>query len=360
MDDLHRQQQSSSLYKQQRAAVEESLYQKIKAIGEDKNHYKAEVSRLQLESERLQEENSRLRRNQMTLDAELLKTRQGSQEALDIESTAANSRIELLKAEIAQWKDRVGSQRDLETQKAKAEASCKRLEMRLVVAEEQNRNMSKRLAHLMSEGSSDSKGDSPTQPKLRLFLDGVSKNYETEMQALKDSRETLMKQYRSLEEMYRELLITREAEKREWYARQRALAPLMHEQGISRLLDDGLAMDSRMAKMPWELSPMSPINSSGRTSPGSSSESIRVDTNTDPFLSTAPTGPLPPIPMVNSVPQLRPTPPSSSPVDLSNPFAAAFPRRTGSSSATSAGANRPSKIKPNSEIRVYGRYNHCR
>jgi hypothetical protein len=353
LDDLRRQQQSSSLYKQQRAAVEESLYQKIKAIGEDKNHYKAEMSRLQLESERFQEENARLRKNQTTLDVEILKTRQGSQQALDLESSAATSKIELLKAEITEWKDRVGSQRDLETQKTKLEAACKKLEMRLAVAEEQNRTMSKRLTQLMNDGGSGTKPQSPNQPKIRLFLDSVAKTHETELTQLRDARDTLLKQYRSLEDAYRQLQLARDAERKEFVNRQRSLVTLVHEQVPTRLLDDGISNDPRLGKMPWESASVD-SRTSGRTSPGSS-DAGRAD-GIPEGISLPPTGALPPIPMgYSAVPQFR-AGPSTSPVDAQNPFSSVLPRRTTNSTTNSTGSNsKPGKIKPNSEIRIYGR-----
>jgi len=342
MEDLHRQQQSSAQYKQQRAAVEESLYQKIKVVGDDKNHFKSEAARLQLEVERLQQENARLRKNQINLDVEIMKTRQGSQEALDLENSAASAKIESLKAEIAEWKDKVGSQRELELQKQKLEASCKRLEMKLGVAEEQNRTMSRRLTQLITETANGIKQQPIHQPKFRTFLDSVAKNHSAELTQLRDTHDTLLKQYRSLEDSYRELQLAREAERRELLARQRQVQPVATDSGYPRgLLDDGLSVDTRMGKMPWDQESRS-TDSIGSSEMGGN----RAETVTE-------TGPMGPIPMVGTSMSMRGSG-ATSPIDSSNPFASVLPRRPTVSSTSSS--TKAAKIKPNSEIRIYGRY----
>jgi hypothetical protein len=342
MDDLHRQQQSSAQYKQQRASVEESLYQKIKVVGDDKNHFKSEAARLQLEAERLQQENARLRKNQINLDVEIMRTRQGSQEALDQENSATSAKIESLKAEIAEWKDKVGSQRELELQKQKLEASCKRLEMKLGVAEEQNRTMSRRLTQLIAETANGIKQQPTHQPKFRTFLDSVAKNHSAELTQLRDTHDTLLKQYRSLEDSYRELQLAREAERRDMLARQRQLQPITTESGYHRgLLDDGLSLDGRLGKMAWDQESRSDLNSVASFETGVS----RTETVTD--------SPMGPIPMVGTSMSMRPSG-ATSPIDSSNPFASVLPRRPTVSSTSSS--TRAAKIKPNSEIRIYGRY----
>ena len=55
----------------------------------------------------------------------------------------------------------------------------------------------------------------------------------------------------------------------------------------------------------------------------------------------------------HSPPQIRPAAPSSH-TESSNPFAALLPRRGTSSSNRSS--EKVAKIKPNSEVRIYGRY----
>jgi hypothetical protein len=341
MEDLHRQQQTSAQYKQQRAAVEESLYKKIKAIGDDKNHFKSEASRFQLEAERFQQENSRLRKNQVSLDVEIMKTRQGSQEALDLESSVTTAKIESLKLEIQEWKDKVGSQRDLEAQKNKLEATCKRLEVKLTVAEEQNRTMSKRLTQLIAETANGIKQQPANQPKFRSFLDSVAKNHTAELTQLRDTHETLLRQYRSLEDSFRELQIIRETEKRENLAKQRSLAPIVTDQ-YPRLLDDGMSVDHRM-KMPWDTE----SRNTEMASPGSSDTGgSRPETITESTLA--------PITMLNNPIQSR-SGGASSPVDSINPFSGVLPRRLTASSTGSSTTNKPIKIKPNSEIRIYGR-----
>lgn len=340
MEDLHRQQHQSAQYKLQRAEVEESLYSKIKVQGDERNFFKAEVARLKLEAERYQQENSRLRKAQINLDVELMRTRQGSQEALNQGSSAAAAQIESLKLEIAEWKDKVGSQRELEAQKDKFEATCKRLEMKLSVSEDQNRALSKRLNQVTLETSNGVKAQQQQahQPKFRSFLDSVAKNHSAELTQLQNTHETLARQYRSLEESYRELLLAREAERREMLQRQRSIASLVSDTGYHRgLLDDGVS-DTKGRN--WE---GSVVDSRGpeKSSPGSS------DSGPDTI-----TGMPTHIPMVESIPGRTNV---VSPVDSSTPFSQILPRRTTSSSAGST--TKLNKIKPNSEVRIYGRYN---
>jgi hypothetical protein len=66
---------------------------------------------------------------------------------------------------------------------------------------------------------------------------------------------------------------------------------------------------------------------------------------------------LAPITMLNNPMQQARSAGTSSPVDNSNPFSGVLPRRlTASSTSSTANTNKGIKIKPNSEIRIYGRY----
>jgi hypothetical protein len=345
MEDLHRHQQTTGQYRQQRAQVEDSLHKRIKELAEDKNHFKSEASRYQLEAERFQQENARLRKNQVSLDVEIMKTRQGSQEALDLESSVTTAKIESLKLEIQDWKDKVGSQRDLEAQKNKLEATCKRLEVKLTIAEEQNRTMSKRVTELIAETANGIKQQPANQPKFRSFLDSVAKNHTAELTHLRDTHDSLLKQYRSLEDSYRGLLLAREADRKELLSRQRSLPPIITDQ-YPRLLDDGMSVDHRIGKMPWD----SESHTTDVASPGSSDTGgSRPETITETTLA--------PITMLNNPMQQARSAGTSSPVDNSNPFSGVLPRRlTASSTSSTANTNKGIKIKPNSEIRIYGRY----
>jgi hypothetical protein len=337
LEDLHRQQQSSAQYKQQRAEVEESLYQKIKMLGDEKNYYKAEVSRLQVDIERHQQENHRLRKAQITLDVELMRTRQGTQEAHSAGSSAAAAQIEALKMEIAEWKDKVGSQRELEAQKDRFEANCKKLEMKLSVSEQTNRSLNQRVNQLTMENTNGYKPQAApqNQPKFRSFLDSVAKNHSAELAQLQNSHDALVRQYRSLEETYRSLLLSRESERRERLQHQQSNPSLVSENSYPRgLLDDGLSVDSRHKN--WDQQVVTPEKSSPAGS----------DSGPD-TVTGQPTGPIPMVESISGRPNV------TSPID-NNPFAAMLPRRNPSSSAGSL--NKPQKIKSNSEIRIYGRY----
>jgi len=339
MEDLHRQQQTSAQYKQQRADVEESLYQKIKMLGDEKNYYKAEMSRLQLDIERYQLENNRLRKAQIGLDLELMRTRQGTQEAHSAGSSAAAAQIESLKLEIAEWKDKVGSQRDLEAHKERLEATCKRLESQLATVQGE-KNMLLGQVNRYNVANANmvaNKAQTPpqNQPKFRSFLDSVAKNHSTELSHLQNSHETLTRQYRSLEESYRELLLAREAERREMLQRQRSNQSLVSDSSYPRgLLDDGLSVERHRN---WD-HPIVPVEKVSPNGSDSGHETV--------------TGPPGPIPMVESIPGRSNV---TSPVD-NNPFSQILPRRQASSSAGSISKAQTTKIKSNSEIRIYGRY----
>lgn len=247
-------------------------------------------------------------------------------ETLDQESSS--SRVEQLKSELQEWKDKVSSQRELEAQKTKLEAAYKRLEMKLAVSEEQNRTLSRRLTQVMSDPGAGAKLSPPNQPRLRSYLDSVAKNHHEEIKQLKETHDILLSQYRSLEDTYRKVLLQKEAERREFQSKQRTGVPLVQDQ-LPRLLDDGLGgLDPRLGKMTWE----------------STSNDSSVCSELSP---TTESGMLPAIPMVNNyAPQIRPSA-STSPVEH-DIFSSVLPRR-----ASNTGFR---KIKTNSDIRIYGRY----
>src|SRR5439155_7666529 len=155
-------------------------------------------------------------------------------------------------------------------------------------------------------------------------LDRVAKEHEEVVNKLTDRYNALRKQYASLEDAYRGLKQLRESERREFYSKQPGTSRV---QDRSRLLDDGASIDSRRT---WE---SSSYDESGRTSPGSSE---RTTAQPEESGSQQPITP-------------RPAPQP----ETHNPFIALIPRRGTSSSKSSSKAP---KIKPNSEIRIYGRY----
>ena len=311
---------------------------RVKNHSDHRAKAEGKVSQLSIELERLRSENVRLRRNQRERDTDHMLSHVDSREALELESSASSTKIELLKEEIAEWKDRVRSQRNLELEKKELESMCKQLEMKLHVAEEQNRILSRRVTQLMNETANVKKQPS-NEPSVRAMMDKFAKEREIEMSAWRDRHGTLLKQYRSLEDAFRDLQHAREVERREFYHRQQTGQLRIQDQ--PRLIDDGASFDSRA----WESSSYA---ESGRTSPESSDRGMtRHEGNADPAN-------MPVIPMVqNGAPQLRPS--ASATSDSHNPFTALIPRR-GTNSSGKSDRDKPTKIKPNSEIRIYGRY----
>jgi hypothetical protein len=352
MEDLHRQQQASALYKQQRAAVEESLYDKIKMIREDRNSWKDEASRLLLESERFQRENLRLRRAQTKRDIEIAKSRLNSQEVLDQETSTATSKIEELKAEIADWKDKVAAHRDLESENTKLEFNCKRLEMKLAIADERNRTMSKSLTQMVAEKATNGVKKESAQPKFRLFLDNVANTHANELSQLKDTHESLVRQYRALERQYRDLQVSVEAERREMMVKRKMLPLITESGGYRSLLDDGRSIDTRSSRVssdppssiaPSEYAPSTVISDGSRTD--TIQENFALTSNSGGTAGTS-GGPISPVqsrPLVNI-----------SGGDSHDPFTTALQRRVPTTNPPAPGS-KPVKIKPNSEIRIYGR-----
>lgn len=321
--------QTGQQYRAQRAAVEETLYKKIKRFTDERNELTAKITGLEVELDSVRRENTRLRRSNQERDIALQTTRSTSQDN-DLESSATTTKIELLKAEIAEWKSRVGSQRDLEMRNKQLESVCKQAEMRVQVAEEQNRTLSLRISKLMAANASGT-NQPATQPKLRTVMDKFAKDHEEEINKWSERYNVLLKQYRSLEDTYRDLQLLREQERRNFFGRQPPPNTRVHEQ--PRLLDDGASMDSRA----WESSSYA---ESGRTSPPDSERS-RPEGSGDYEGQQ------------HSPPQIR-SPEPSSHTENSNPFAAFLPRR-GTTSSNKSSEKAP-KIKPNSEIRIYGRY----
>ena len=321
--------QTGQQYRAQRAAVEETLYKKIKRFTDERNELTAKITSLEVEMESARRENTRLRRSNKEKDVGMTTTRSTSQDS-DLESSAKTPKIELLKAEIAEWKSRVGSQRDLEMRNKQLESVCKQAEMRVQVAEEQNRTLSMRISKLMAANANATNQPAP-QPKLRSVMDKFAKDHEEEISKWSERYNVLLKQYRSLEDAYRDLQQLREQEKRNFFGRQPAPSTRVQEQ--HRLLDDGASVDSRA----WESSSYA---ESGRTSPPDSERS-RPEGGGDSEGQQ------------HSPPQIRPAVPASH-TEGSNPFAALLPRR--GTTASNKVSEKAPKIKPNSEIRIYGRY----
>jgi hypothetical protein len=329
-DEVNQLKASSQAFRNQRAAVEDSLYAKLRVYNDDRAHIHAKMTQLERDAERLRKENVTLRRDREEKAADATKFANGHQP--DGESAAT---IESLKAEVAEWKDRLGSQRDLESSKVQLESTIKQLEMRLRAAEDENRKLSIRITQLQEEVSAVSKYPH-ANPRIRNILDKLSKDHEDELAKWSDRHNTLLRQYRSLEDAYRELQHARESDRREFY-RQLSLMPSMDEE-TPRLLDDTASGSSRSGGMPWE---------SGSIV-GSPPPPEILPSGVGTF------GITPHIPMVGNVSGIQ-TPVSVSTGDGSNLFGGFLPRR-GPSSASSSGKSGSAKIKPNSEIRIYGRY----
>jgi len=319
---------SSQAYRNQRAAVEDSLYAKLRVYNDDRAHIHAKMTQLEREADRLRKENITLRREREEKAANLNNFTNGGQTDAEAATT-----IELLKDEIAEWKDRVASQRDLETAKIQLEATIKQLEMKLRTAEDDNRKLSIRITQLQNENAAASKHPS-TNPKFRAIMDKLSKDHEEELAKWSDRHNTLLKQYRSLEDAYRELQHARESDRREFY-RQLSLIPSLDED-TPRLLDDGASSDSRSGRLAWESGSMGSPPPTEILHPGVGALGLNAH-----------------IPMVGNVSS---QPSSVVPTtDGGNIFSALLPRR-GASSASSSGKSTTTKIKANSEIRIYGRY----
>ena len=328
-DEVNQLKASSQAFRNQRAAVEDSLYAKLRVYNDDRAQIHAKMTQLERDAERLRKENQALRRDREEKAADVTKLTNGHQP--DGESAAA---IDSLKAEVAEWKDRLGSQRDLESSKVQLEANLKQVEMKLRAAEEENRKLSIRITQLQDEMSAVNKYPH-ANPRIRNILDKLSKDHEDELAKCSDQHNTLLRQYRSLEDAYRELQHARETDRREFY-RQLSLMPSMDDD-TPRILDDAASSSSRSGGMPWELasigSPPPPeVLHSGVTASGIT----------------------PHIPMVGNVVGTH-TPVSPSTGEGGNLFSGFLPRR-GPSSASSSGKSGSAKIKPNSEIRIYGRY----
>jgi len=330
-------------------------------MGDERTEWKDTASRLQIESDRYQQENLRLRKVAMKREAELAKARQNSQDALEQNSTAATSKIEGLKAEIAQWKDKAAAQRGLEDQCTRLEASCKRLEMKLLAEKERNHTLSQRLTQMMAEATNGATKEKPQgQPKFRGFLDSMATKHTNELSNLRDTHEKLLKQHRLLESSFRDLQISMEAERRDMYAKQRKLAPIMTDMAYGGLLDDNISItDTHTSRVITD--PNAPDSHHGSdyapstVTGGSSSPTRYVDPENFGLMFNSmvysPTGQY----RYQEGSQISSPTPTPIQPDTRDPFSTVLPRRH--TSTTSGGSStKATKIKPNSEIRIYGRY----
>ena len=326
MEQTKRQEHTSTAYKQQRAMAEESLYKKIREITEDKRHWKEQTTHYKNQLESLQKLNQS--------QEELLKSMRDVQLDPDTNSMELMATVDSLKEEILEWKDKCGSYKDMEDEKIKLDAAYKRLEMRLQVANETNRSLARRLTELQNGASGPGRSENGVS---RAYMDSLALNHSKAISEWKDHYDKLLTKYHSLEDAYRDLNVHYESERRK-LQQQLAALPLMQDR--PRLLDDGMSLDSRMGHIPWDTSSMEEL---GRMSRGSGSGSASI----------AESGGHLPIPMVNNLPNI-PTPQSrsttsNSPVDL---FSSILPRRAPSNMSST----KATKIKPNSEVRIYGRY----
>lgn len=328
MDALHRQHQAAAAYKQQRVAVEESLYQKIKILGDDKNHYKNQLAQLQIEAESLKSEVKRLQQALKNQDRDTLI------DPLARESST-QSDSDSLRAEIEEWKDRAGSSRELESQKKTLEETIKRLETKLKIAEDNNRSMARQITQYKSGQHSLMQQPPTKDPFTRSLLEQSAREQQKETLKWRERWELLSKQYRSLEDTYRETLSQRSMERRNF----EQLLSLDSQADHHSLARTNSFEEVYSRDMPWDPTDprrMSPESSGTGTSRGETSGETGHHH--------------PVIPMINNLaPQLRPSATVSS-GDSQHSFPHP-PRRPTLTSST-----RPAKISPHSEIRIYGRY----
>jgi chromosome segregation ATPase len=329
--DLQRQQQALAESKRAKASSEEKLYREVTKLQDEKHVLKSEVEKLTVDTKRLKVDNSRLLKHQVSLGVELSKSRQGSQEALDQGSSAAAAQIESLKLEIAEWKDKVGSQRELQIENQKLDATCKWMELKLSRTEDSNRTLSRRIKQLTDEVSNGVK-QPHSEAKIRNMIDSVNANHTAEMNRLRDSYDALKRQYRSLEETYREVQLLHQEERRAQMTRQTSLVSL-------NSIEETYSQHSDPRTHHWAM------EDHDNVSGGSSDSATLATTSAD----------VPPsdIPMV--APQSHGTALSMDP--LQSPFPHLPSRRRTSSAGSSVTIKSATpKIKTNSEVRVYGRY----
>ena len=187
----------------------------------------------------------------------------------------------------------------------------------------------------------------PSPEGVRTLMDARA----MEITVVKEKLHNKEMEYRSLEDSFRLLQRAKRQQEEEFRERERSFNAA--SQAPSTLLEDTLSIDSRRVRSRWE---SDNFQESGRISPesyattgGGSSRPETISESGAPALH-----PLS-IPMVettstSTIATMRPSGGSSSPVDHYNPFANGLPRRPTGPSTKAA------KIKPNSEIRIYGRY----
>lgn len=323
-------------YKQQRAAIEERLYEKITFANDDRQFWKEKAKDLKDALEASERANENLKKRVIQLTNE------------NVSMTASPSpRDQELRKEVEELQNLVAiKQLDLEEEKKRAQEQRAQLSQELKRCSEDNRKLA-RVANDF-ERRLLAREAVPQPEGVRTLMEARA----TEITAVKEKLHNKEMEYRSLEDSFRLLQRAKRQQEEEFRERERLFNA--SSQAPSTLLEDTLSIDSRRVRTRWE---SDNLQDSGRISPESyattNASSSRPETMAE---SGAPSGlPTQSIPMVESISSstiatLRPGGSSSSPVDHFNPFASNAPRRPTGSIA------KANKINAKSEIRIYGRY----
>jgi hypothetical protein len=311
------------LFKQQRAATEERLYEKITFANDDRQFWKEKAKDLKDSLEASERANENLKKRVIQL----------TNETTSSPSTQIPTDHELLK-QVEELQNLVAiKQLDLEEEKKRGEEKRFQLAQELKMSGEDNRKLARMVNDF--ERRLLAKENSPQPEGLRQLMDQRA----VETAVVKEKLRNKEKEYRKLEESWRELRNAKRQQEEEFRERERLFNAA--SQAPSVLLEDAISIDSRRVRSRWE---SDTLVDSGRMSPESYGSSSRPDTISEATPSLV-------IPMVDnsSAPQPRPAG-SSSPVDHHNPFSATLPRRL------TGPTTKPGKINAKSEIRIYGRY----
>lgn len=331
---LHQKDQAVAQYKQQRAAIEEKLYEKITFANDDRQFWKEKAKDLKEALEASERANENLKKRVIQLANE-----NSSMNA------APSPRDHELRKEVEELQNLIAlRQLDFEEEKKKAEERRNQLNQELKRCSEDNRKLA-RVANDF-ERRLLAREAAPQPEGVRSLMDARA----TEITAVKEKLQNKEMEYRSLEDSFRLLQRAKRQQEEEFRERERLFNA--SSQAPSTLLEDTLSIDSRRVRTRWE---SENLQDAGRMSPESyattNASSSRPETMAE---SGAPVLHALSIPMVEStssstIGTLRPSVSSSSPVEHFNPFANSLPRRpTGPTS-------KAGKINAKSEIRIYGR-----
>jgi hypothetical protein len=333
---LHQKDQAVASYKQQRAAIEERLYEKITFANDDRQFWKEKAKELKESLEASERANESLKKRVIQLTNEHASI-----------GAAPSPRDQEYRKEIEELQNLVAiRQLDFEEEKKRGQDKYSQLSQELKRCSEDNRKLA-RVANDF-ERRLLAKEDAPQPDGVRSLMDVRA----GEITAVKEKLHNKESEYRSLEDSFRMLQRAKRQQEEEFRERERLFNST--SQAHSTLLEDTLSIDSRRVRTRWEADMP---GDSGRISPESyattGGSSSRPDTIAE---AGGPTGPhLVSIPMVenmstSTIATMRPTG-ASSPVEHYNPFAANLPRRPTGPTGKSG-----NKINAKSEIRIYGRY----